>query len=44
MLSIEQEYSIKALVDAGVNVNCLYQDTAIWDQDKEGQELVSKCF
>ena len=37
------EYSIKALVDAGVKVNCLYQDTAIWDQTK-GQELVANAL
>lgn len=37
------EFSVKALTDAGVKVECLYQDTAAWDQTK-GQELVANAL
>ncbi len=37
------EFSVKALTDAGVTVECLYQDTAAWDQTK-GQELVANAL
>jgi methyl-galactoside transport system substrate-binding protein len=37
------EYSIKALEDAGVKVNKLYQETGNWAQDK-GQELVATAL
>ncbi len=37
------EYSIKYLTDNGVNVDCLYQETGMWDQAK-GQELVASAL
>jgi methyl-galactoside transport system substrate-binding protein len=37
------EYSIKYLVDNGVAVECLYQETGMWDQAK-GQELVATAL
>ena len=37
------EYSIKYLTDNGVNVECLYQETGMWDQAK-GQELVASAL
>jgi methyl-galactoside transport system substrate-binding protein len=37
------EYSIKYLVDNGVAVDCLYQETGMWDQAK-GQELVANAL
>ena len=37
------EYSIKYLTDNGVAVDCLYQETGMWDQAK-GQELVATAL
>ncbi|MBR2780465.1 MAG: substrate-binding domain-containing protein, partial [Eubacteriaceae bacterium] len=37
------EYSIKALEDAGITVECLFQQTGNWDQ-AQGQELVSNAL
>ena len=37
------EFSIKALTDAGVNVNCLTQQIGNWDQTK-GQEIVANAL
>lgn len=37
------EYSIKYLTDNGVTVDCLYQETGMWDQAK-GQELVASAL
>ena len=37
------EYSIKALTDAGVEVNCLVQNVGNWDQTK-GQEIVAAAL
>lgn len=37
------EYSIKYLTDNGVAVDCLYQETGMWDQAK-GQELVASAL
>ena len=37
------EYSIKALTDAGVEVNCLVENVGNWDQTK-GQEIVAAAL
>lgn len=37
------EYSIKYLTDNGVEVECLYQETGMWDQAK-GQELTASAL
>ena len=37
------EYSIKYLTDNGVEVDCLYQETGMWDQAK-GQELTASAL
>ena len=37
------EFSVKALTDAGVNVNCLTQQIGNWDQTK-GQEIVANAL
>ena len=37
------EYSIKAMTDAGVAVNCLVQNVGNWDQTK-GQEIVAAAL
>lgn len=37
------EYSIKALEDAGITVECLFQQTGNWAQD-QGQELVANAL
>ena len=37
------EFSIKALTDAGVNVNCLVENVGNWDQTK-GQEIVAAAL
>ena len=37
------EFSVKALTDAGLNVNCLTQQIGNWDQTK-GQEIVANAL
>ena len=37
------EYSVKALTDAGVEVNCLVENVGNWDQTK-GQEIVAAAL
>ena len=37
------EFSIKYLTDNGVEVNCLYEETGMWEQAK-GQELVAAAL
>lgn len=40
---LRTEYSIKALTDAGVAVECLFEQTGGWDQ-AQGQELVASAL